>query len=979
MDYLRGPAVARGGRQAVRRQRGLLAGETTPKQAPYRGPAQLQSSSRCHGFVSDPMGDLGQLWESLSGDLEARNQRHIEDLEASWQDLSALLDAVETDLPWAAENKWEAGKLDSLRALFGEQADRLLLGPLARCERLRPQGRALAAIEDHRAGLDDLSRSLPETLPVSGRELADTVGPLASARWRSYLLRWGRKPRPVYVRAASRLFLQIWLRRQAKLQGEMLLWMAQACLALIDPWQALRDEALRCLDGTGSDRDEYKNDCDRWLALKQRLRQRAERSLANLRAGAKASQAGLATAWLRATRSPEAAERAAGPDPLVDYGVYWSRQRAAVLAQQEIERSLIKFGGLSAEETERTIESLETEHTQLVEELDAFAQWLEKWEPEQTEALPIPIADLVSAEDRVRYWADAISQRSSSVLPGTVETIEPRRELPGWRQPWGRIRLGAAFLASLRRVATAGYVSGLKESEGIHRRIVGEIERAREVVTYGLEVGQAEGAAGEQIARESVESAKSLVAFQKKKTRPVRRLAEPSLVEALAAAFSQCYGAVEEGRFGLLSRLARQRRRRTAGFLAKRGGSYARHAGNLAWDWGQKGYRQVLIQVGLERRRDKRLDHVTRRPSLEVDDRTEVYQQLPMLYRRLFRLEPVRDPRFLVGREAEMAALMEARQRWSAGKPVSVVLVGERGSGKTSLLNCATVRVFSDIEPVSVSFNERVLDAAEMDVFLRRALNLDDDTDLLESLQRERRVILIEEVERTFLRRVDGFDGMRRLLSLVSDSCRTTLWVLCLNQLAFKFLDAAVGVEKVFSHRINAMTVEPDHLRNAILLRHNLSGLRLRFARPPSRYPLLDRVRRPLGLDRRARETFFDTLYKQSEGVFRSAFELWHRYIESAHGGVLRMRLPDPVDTDPLITGLDRQDLFTLQAVLQHGSLTSAECGQVFCVSEGVARARIGALVDRGILEREPGAPGWRVRSEAGYLVRKALDRQNLL
>jgi predicted HTH transcriptional regulator len=91
------------------------------------------------------------------------------------------------------------------------------------------------------------------------------------------------------------------------------------------------------------------------------------------------------------------------------------------------------------------------------------------------------------------------------------------------------------------------------------------------------------------------------------------------------------------------------------------------------------------------------------------------------------------------------------------------------------------------------------------------------------------------------------------------------------------------------------------------------------------------------------------------------------------------MRFPDPVDADPLITGLDRQDLFTLQAVLQHGSLTPGECRQVFCIPEHAARARIAALVDRGILEREPGAPGWRVRSEAGYLVRKALDRQNLL
>jgi hypothetical protein len=929
------------------------------------------------------MGDILQHWQSLSGELEARNQRLVSELEGAWRELSGLLEDVAKDLPPDAEPKWEAGKLDSLGQLFGELGTRFVVLPLGRCERLRPQERALAAIEDHRTGLDDLIRQLPEMLEVSGSELTETVGPLAGARWRSYRLRWRRKPRTVFLRAASQVFLQRWLLRQAKLQGEMMLLLAQACLALIDPWQTLRDEALRCLDGSGSDLKELQNDRRRWETLTQRLRQRAERTLASLRARSRESLAGLAGAWLAATRlpeprSPETARRGAQPDPLVDYAAFWSRQRVAVLAQQEIERKLIELGLLCVGETERTLESLEVEHGELVAELDEFGAWLHEWQPGRTDAPP-PKAQLMSADDRVRYWADAVSRRSRGVLPAAIETIEPRRALPGWRQPWGQIQLAASFLAALGRVGTARYVSGLKEAEGIHRRIVREIERAREVVTYGLDIGQAEGAAGQQIARESVDNAKSLVAFQKKKTRPVRRLAEASLVEAAAAAFSQCYGAVEEGRFGLLSRLARQHRRRTAAFLVKRSVHYTRSGSRLLGELGQTGYRRVLIQTGLERQRERRLEHVARRATLEVDDRAEVYQQLPMIYRRLFRLEPVQDPRFLVGRDAEMAALTEARDRWSAGKPVSVVLVGERGSGKTSLLNCATARVFADVEPVRASFNERVLDAPQIDAFLRRALALPEGADLLEALRAERRVILIEEVERTFLRAVDGFQGVRRLLSLVADSSRTTLWVLCLNQLAFKFLDPAVGMQRFFSHRINAMSVEPEHLSNAILLRHNLSGLRLRFARPPSRHPLIERLRRPLGLDRRAREVFFDTLYAQSEGVFRSAFELWHRYIESAYGGVLRMRFPDPVDTDPLITGLDRQDLFTLQAVLQHGSLTPAECARVFCIPKEMARARIETLMDRGILEREPAAPGWRVRSEAGYLVRKALDRQNLL
>jgi hypothetical protein len=63
--------------------------------------------------------------------------------------------------------------------------------------------------------------------------------------------------------------------------------------------------------------------------------------------------------------------------------------------------------------------------------------------------------------------------------------------------------------------------------------------------------------------------------------------------------------------------------------------------------------------------------------------------ELPALYRHLFRPDPVEEARFLVGRGTELAALADARARWEAGHSAAVIVTGERGSGKTSLVNCA--------------------------------------------------------------------------------------------------------------------------------------------------------------------------------------------------------------------------------------------------------------------------------------------------
>ena len=88
------------------------------------------------------------------------------------------------------------------------------------------------------------------------------------------------------------------------------------------------------------------------------------------------------------------------------------------------------------------------------------------------------------------------------------------------------------------------------------------------------------------------------------------------------------------------------------------------------------------------------------------------------------------------------------------------------------------------------------------------------------------------------------------------------------------------------------MAVPPQDLKNAILLRHYLSGLRLEYPPLPESDPRVSRVRRLIGLQQSAEELFFDSLYRQSEGVFRSAFELWQHYMERVEGGVLYMREP---------------------------------------------------------------------------------------
>jgi hypothetical protein len=239
--------------------------------------------------------------------------------------------------------------------------------------------------------------------------------------------------------------------------------------------------------------------------------------------------------------------------------------------------------------------------------------------------------------------------------------------------------------------------------------------------------------------------------------------------------------------------------------------------------------------------------------------------------------------------------------------------------------------------------------------------------------------VILEETERAFLRQVGYYGAIRGLQRLIAATCSSTLWVVALNQLAYEFLASSLDLAPSFSHRINASNASRNHMRQAIMLRHNLSGLRLQFAPPPDPPNLAGRVKRYLRANPDPEATFFDSLSAEAVGVFRAAFEIWLGQIDRAAGGALYLKPLVSMNLSPIVKDLDLDDAFTLVAMMQHGSLTPEEHAIVFQASYTASRSQIDELVAREIVEPDLGRPGFRVRPEAVRIVHEALYRRNLL
>jgi hypothetical protein len=351
---------------------------------------------------------------------------------------------------------------------------------------------------------------------------------------------------------------------------------------------------------------------------------------------------------------------------------------------------------------------------------------------------------------------------------------------------------------------------------------------------------------------------------------------------------------------------------------------------------------------------------------------------LPALYRVLFRLAPVEDRRFLVGRERELAGLDQAVKDWATGRFAACLLIGARGSGKTSLLNCAVRDIFSGLPCIRAEFRDRILTPAGLDAFLRELLQLPPDEDVEAALQAQRRILILEETERIYLRQIGGFAAAHYLAHLIHRTASTTFWVIVMNDRSFRVLDSATHLHRVFSHRVNAMNVSREDLEGAILERHRLSGLRLEFAPPPAGDPRVNRAKRWIGLEQSAQTLFFDSLFQQSAGIFRSAFQLWLSSIERVEGETLKIRQPLDPAFGLFRSELTQEDHFTLLAVQEHGSLIQSELADVLSEPRDLSYSRLERLSALGLIERDPDHPGLRVSPQAQRFVNDLLRRTNL-
>ena len=342
---------------------------------------------------------------------------------------------------------------------------------------------------------------------------------------------------------------------------------------------------------------------------------------------------------------------------------------------------------------------------------------------------------------------------------------------------------------------------------------------------------------------------------------------------------------------------------------------------------------------------------------------------LPYVYQRLFSFEPLETFELFVERAAPMESLTEAFNHWNQEKFSSVILIGEKGSGKTTFVR-KFIKANARDENIFV-FNRKDEDESpinHLNTIKEKAL-------FTKANSEEKKIIIIDGLECFFETKIGGFDVLMQLFQLISDTKKNIFWLVSVHSVSWEFLDKSVEASNYFGYHIYLNDLEYDELVNLIVYRHNLSGYKIQYIEQENKK---SRISKTLEEDEKQevlKAAFFNELNKIVQGNILQAYIYWMRSAKLIENTIW-ISLDHQLNFD-FVRSIPYPKLILLKSILINNGLNINALSSVFRIEKDSAELQLKQLTDDGILNNIKGR--YNINSLIYKQLIKHLNNVNLL
>lgn len=332
--------------------------------------------------------------------------------------------------------------------------------------------------------------------------------------------------------------------------------------------------------------------------------------------------------------------------------------------------------------------------------------------------------------------------------------------------------------------------------------------------------------------------------------------------------------------------------------------------------------------------------------------------ELPYFYQRLFNLDPVTDPSLFTGRQKEAAAVKYAYDLWLDGAYSNIAVIGEIGSGKTSLVN-NFLQKNEIIYPVKRMKLTSVTDKpSDIYSFFCKALeeksitNRESFLKYIEDLP-SRHLFVLRNAERLFIKRIGGFEAIKEFMEILTLTNRKVLWIVTFDRYAWSYLKATVGIHDHFEYESVLEELDDTSLRNAIEVRNQISGYNV-FYKPTEAdlenkaYLKLDEAGRQEMLS----ERFFKLLKRFCRSSISLALIVWMIAAREKDEETIEVSFIERPDLS-FVANLSRVKVFILHLLTLQGSLSIDTMASSLNLDTRTIRMESRSMYEDGILQSE--------------------------
>ncbi len=346
--------------------------------------------------------------------------------------------------------------------------------------------------------------------------------------------------------------------------------------------------------------------------------------------------------------------------------------------------------------------------------------------------------------------------------------------------------------------------------------------------------------------------------------------------------------------------------------------------------------------------------------SVEADE--SVSGSVPEEYKTNFSFHSIDSDEFYVENDKRIEQSIELEifeWRSERSEEHSLVLFGDKGSGKTSLMKHVKSKLDNigeldeKVETVYLKLPSKVLTKEALQSFILKSLEIDlegknFDFPAIDKKLESKKVIFLDECQNVFLSQTGGFKGYYHLTELLNMPTNNIFWVLSFNKSSWLYLNSAFGRTQFFRNVFEIKAWSDERIKELIMKRHDRSGFNLSYDLLISATKSQDEIDKYSSVESK----FFKLLWELSRGNPRTALALWISALSVKSSNTFNVNIPKDIETVELSHATDNV-LFVLAHILKHENLSLAEVISTSTLQKGVVRNSIKIALEQKYLHRD--------------------------